>query len=248
MSGIQTIFSRYEKKYLTDAAAWDAFFELISPHIRPDPYGETRICNCYYDTPEHLLIRRSLDKPRYKEKLRLRCYGVPTEESIAFAELKKKFSGVVYKRRIALPYREAVAFLAGKDVELPASDEQIAREIRWMFRLYPGLSPTLALHYRRCAYYASDDPALRITVDSDIRFRTYDLDLRAGETGEHLLAPDARLLELKIAGAMPLWLSSALDVCHIFPTSFSKYGQAYLRLLRKADDPLKLSIGGSVYA
>ena len=248
MSNIQNIFSRYEKKYLTDAAAWDAFFERISPYICPDVYGETRVCNCYYDTPEHLLIRRSLDKPRYKEKLRLRCYGVPTEESIAFAEMKKKYDGVVYKRRIALPYRDAAAFLSGGEVTLPASDVQIAREIQWMFRLYPGLSPALALHYRRIAYYATDDPALRITVDSDIRFRTYDLDLRAGEAGECLLPPDARLLELKIAGAMPLWLSSALDACRIYPTSFSKYGEAYQRLLREADDPLQLSIGGSVYA
>lgn len=248
MSNIQNIFSRYEKKYLTNAAACDAFFALISPYIRPDPYGETRICNCYYDTPEHLLIRRSLDKPHYKEKLRLRCYGVPTEDSIAFAEVKKKYNGVVYKRRIPLPYRDAVAFLAGEDVVIPAGDEQIAREILWMFRLYPGLSPMLALHYLRSAHYAADDPALRITVDSDIRFRINDLDLRAGEAGEQLLSPDARLLELKIAGAMPLWLSSALDACRIFPASFSKYGEAYLRLLREADDPLKLSIGGSVYA
>lgn len=248
MSNIQNFFSRYEKKYLTDSAACDAFFDRISPYIRPDVYGETRICNCYYDTPEHLLIRRSLDKPRYKEKLRLRCYGVPTEESIAFAEVKKKYNGVVYKRRISLPYRDAAAFLADGEVEISASDAQIAREIQWMFRLYSGLSPALALHYLRCAYYASDDPALRITVDSDIRFRTYDLDLRAGEAGECLLPPEARLLELKIAGAMPLWLSSALDDCRIFPTSFSKYGEAYLRLLREADDPLQLSIGGSVYA
>ena len=248
MPGTQNIFSRYEKKYLTNAAACDAFFERISPYIRSDLYGATRICNCYYDTPEHLLIRRSLDKPRYKEKLRLRCYGVPTEDSIAFAEVKKKFKGVVYKRRISLPYRDAVAFLAGGSVEIPVDDAQIAREILWMFRLYPGLSPALALHYQRSAYYASDDPSLRITVDSDIRFRTYDLDLRAGETGEHLLSPDARLLELKIAGSMPLWLSSALDACRIFPTSFSKYGKAYLCLLQEAGDPLKLSIGGSVYA
>ena len=152
------------------------------------------------------------------------------------------------KRRAYAALILAVAFLAGRPVDIPAGDAQIAREIQWMFRLYPGLSPALAIHYRRCAYYASDDPALRITVDSDVRYRTYDLDLRAGETGELLLPSDARLLELKIAGAMPLWLSSALDACRIFPTSFSKYGKAYLRLLQEADDPLTLSIGGSVYA
>lgn len=244
MQNIRNIFCRYEKKYMTDAISAEAFFAHIAPYIRPDPFGETRICNCYYDTPDHLLIRRSLDKPRYKEKLRLRCYGVPTDESTAFIELKKKYEGVVYKRRIALPYREATAFLYGEGGDAP--DAQIAREIRWMFRLYDGLSPAMALHYRRCAYYASDDADLRITVDSDIRFRTYDLDLRAGEAGELLLSPDARLLELKIAGAMPLWLVSALDECRIYPTSFSKYGQAYLHLLRT--NALKKTDGGSVYA
>lgn len=244
MPGVRNIFSRYEKKYLTDAASAEAFFARIAPYIRPDPFGETRICNCYYDTPDRLLIRRSLDKPHYKEKLRLRCYGVPTDDSTAFVELKKKYDGVVYKRRIALPYPEAETFLSGEGGVAP--DLQIAREIRWMFRLYQGLAPAMALHYQRCAYYASDDADLRITVDSDIRYRTYDLDLRAGTAGELLLPPDARLLELKIAGAMPLWLSSALDECRIRPGSFSKYGEAYLRLLR--ENTLKTNRGGSVYA
>lgn len=244
MPSIRNIFCRYEKKYMTDAASAEAFFAQIAPYIRPDLFGETRICNCYYDTPDHLLIRRSLDKPRYKEKLRLRCYGVPTDESTAFVELKKKYEGVVYKRRIPLPYREATAFLSGEGRDAP--DAQIAREIRWMFRLYDGLSPALALHYQRSAYYASDDADLRITMDSDIRFRTYDLDLRAGEAGELLLSPDTRLLELKIAGAMPLWLTSALNDCRIYPTSFSKYGEAYLQLLHT--NALKKTDGGSVYA
>lgn len=233
MPNIRNIFCRYEKKYLTNADAIDAFFDRIAPYISPDPYGETRICNCYFDTPDHLLIRRSLDKPHYKEKLRLRCYGVPTDESTAFVEVKKKYDGVVYKRRMTLPYREAMAFLNGEAEGRHVSDPQIAREILWMFRLYPHLAPALALHYQRCAYYASDDADLRITVDSDIRYRTDELDLRAGEAGELLLPPDARLLELKIAGAMPLWLSAALDSCRIFPSSYSKYGQAYLCLLRQ---------------
>lgn len=244
MPGIRNIFCRYEKKYLASADAAEAFLRCISPRIRPDPFGRTRICNCYYDTPDHLLIRRSLEKPRYKEKLRLRCYGVPTDDSPAFAEVKKKYDGVVYKRRLSLPYRQATEFLAGDDA---GPDSQIAREIRWMLGFYPSLSPKLALHYERNAYYAVDDEELRITVDRDIRFRTSDLDLRAGIDGEPLLGQDLRLLELKIAGAMPLWLASALDECRIFPTTFSKYGEAYLRLLRQTDDSLLKIAGGSVY-
>ncbi len=244
MPGIRNIFCRYEKKYLASSDAVEAFLRRIAPRIRPDPYGETCICNCYYDTPDYLLIRRSLEKPRYKEKLRLRCYGVPTNESMAFAEVKKKYDGLVYKRRLSLPYRQAAELLAGGNV---GTDSQIAREIRWMLRFYPSLSPRVALHYERCAYYAVDDEELRITVDSDIRFRTSDLDLRAGTSGEPLLGQDIQLLELKIAGAMPLWLVSALDECRIFPTTFSKYGEAYLRLLQQTNHSLLKIAGGSVY-
>lgn len=216
-------FARVEKKYIATAGQIDGFLSCISPLVKPDRYPSSDVNNIYYDTPERLLIRRSLDKPLYKEKLRLRCYGPAKEAESGFVELKKKYRGVVYKRRVALPYEDAEALLRGE--RPPAT--QIEREILYMFELYPGLAPAYFIHYHRDSYCGTDDPEIRITIDRDIRWREDRLDIREGDDGTDLLPEGMRILEMKVQGSMPLWLSSALDENRIRPTSFSKYGNAF---------------------
>ena len=143
-----------------------------------------------------------------------------------FLEVKKKVRGVVYKRRICLPLAQAMECLAQGSV--PAAGGQIGREIAYMLRRY-RLRPAVLLAYDRTAY-AELEPSpnrLRITIDRDIRSRQTDLDLRLGSAGESLLAPGMRLMEIKTAHAIPLWLCAALDQNEIRPTSFSKYGRVY---------------------
>ena len=226
MGNLTYVFERVERKFLLTPAQYAGPMRTLPEYMQADQYGESTILSLYLDTEDSLLIRRSLEKPVYKEKLRLRSYGVPREMDNVFLEVKKKVRGVVYKRRICLPLAQAMECLAQGSV--PAAGGQIGREIAYMLRRY-RLRPAVLLAYDRTAY-AELEPSpnrLRITIDRDIRSRQTDLDLRLGSAGESLLAPGMRLMEIKTAHAIPLWLCAALDQNEIRPTSFSKYGRVY---------------------
>jgi len=218
-------FERHEVKYLLDSRQRSALERAMLGHMQADEYGESTICSLYYDTPDNRLIRRSLDKPDYKEKLRLRSYGRTKPDGNVFVELKKKYNGIVYKRRVSMTEREATAFLAGR-APMP-KDCQIGREIDWFMKFYRTLAPAMYLCYDRIAYFCPEDDGLRITFDRNIRWRTDDLTLTAAPGGELLIRPDQSLLEIKTGTAMPLWLTRALSENGIKKTSFSKYGTAY---------------------
>lgn len=228
MNAYQDVFKRYEKKYLVNRAQYDALSKVLADRMVPDRFAQSTIGNIYYDTPDFRLIRRSLDRPAYKEKLRLRTYRVPNAQTEAFVEIKKKFDHIVYKRRIAMPYWQALDYLDG--VPIP-NNSQIAQEINWFCRFYQGLQPAICICYDRYAMFDQYQPALRMTFDTGIRWRTDHLDLSYGMDGQHILPSDTCLLEIKIPGATPLWLARALSELEIFPTHFSKYGAAYQTLL-----------------
>lgn len=222
------VFKRNEKKYLLTEAQYRQLRKNIGYKIKPDRFPSGLVCNIYYDTPSYELIRRSIEKPLYKEKLRLRSYGVPEEGSMVFAEIKKKSMGVVYKRRISMNYNEAVNFLSGG---FPPQETQITKEISWMLGHYESLAPSMFLSYERLAFAGCEDHSLRITFDNSITYRNTDLALTEGVWGYKLLEPTTRLMEIKFTGGMSVWLARALSQLEIYPTSFSKYGRAYQRLL-----------------
>lgn len=229
------VFKRVEVKFLLDARQRAALERAMREHMEADEYGESTICSLYYDTPDSRLIRRSLEKPMYKEKLRLRSYGTAKPDGNIYIELKKKYDGIVYKRRISMKEREATAWLAGR-MERP-QDSQIAREVEWFRDFYGDLEPAMMMCYDRIAYFCPTDEDLRITLDRNIRWRTEDLTLTAAPWGEQLLRPGQSLLEIKCAGAMPLWLVKALSDNGIRRTSFSKYGTAYTITQERKDMP-----------
>jgi SPX domain protein involved in polyphosphate accumulation len=222
------IFKRVEKKYLLTDADRKALLEKISPMLVPDKYGHSTISSLYLDTPDFRIIRASIEAKEwghaYKEKLRLRTYGTPSEDSKTFLEIKKKYKGVVYKRRISLSHAEAMDYINGGK---KPPDSQIMREIDYAMRFYGHPKPSVIVSYERDAFFVRDLPALRITFDSGVRYRNTDLDLANGSYGKKLIDDSFCLMEIKTDGAMPLWLSHALDECKIFPTSYSKYGTAY---------------------
>lgn len=224
-------FKRTEKKYLMSEEKYNRLREAIEPYMQVDDYGLTAICNIYYDTPNYDLIRRSLDAPMYKEKLRLRSYGIPKEDSTVFVEIKKKYNGIVYKRRTAMNYREATDYLLHGS--RPSFDSQILHEIDYFIKLYRP-EPKLFLAYDRIALFGRKDPEFRMTFDTAIRSRTDDLDLSHGDRGTLLFGNEHEntyLLEVKINGSLPLWLSHILTENEIYPTSFSKYGEIYKKQL-----------------
>lgn len=220
----QMIFKRYEIKYMLTKQQLSIIKEAIKEHMEADVHGQNAICSLYFDTPDFLLIRRSLEHPVYKEKLRLRSYGTAQPDSTVFIELKKKYDSVVYKRRVAMTEQNAEDYLLHHKKIM---DTQITREIDYCMDFYHDLAPAVMLSYQREAFYGKNDPDFRITFDEKILWRDYDLSLCSGIYGNPILPPGNVLMEVKTSSAIPLWFTEILTKNHIYKTSFSKYGTAY---------------------
>ncbi|MBE6672117.1 MAG: polyphosphate polymerase domain-containing protein [Ruminococcaceae bacterium] len=225
MAEFQFTFKRYEKKFLISEEQCQLLLERLDGRMVPDKYPHSTITNIYYDTPEFQIIRRSIDKPLYKEKLRLRSYGVPGESGRVFVEIKKKFKGVVYKRRVDMTLAQAREYLSGR--ARPPKESQITREIDYFLKFYKGIGPAMYISYERDSFASPTDSVLRITLDRQIIWRENDLDLAKGIYGEEILPPDSVLMEIKVPGVFPIWLVRILDDLKIKPISYSKYGTIF---------------------
>lgn len=221
----QTIFKRYEIKYMLTSSQADELSEIMAEHMYADVHGRNTICNLYFDTPSFRLIRNSLEKPEYKEKFRIRSYGRADEDAKVFAEIKKKYKKVVYKRRIELKEKQADKYFCKREGDIPSS--QIKREMDYMFSFYNGLKPRVFISYEREAFYAKDDYDFRVTFDRNILWRQTDLSLKSGVYGSPLLKEGCVLMEVKTALSIPKWMRDFLDENKLYKTSFSKYGAAY---------------------
>ena len=224
----QMIFQRYEFKYLMDARQLQAVLAAMAPHMVPDEYSHSSIRNLYLDTPDFRLIRRSLEKPVYKEKLRVRSYGRAGREAAVFVELKKKFLSVVYKRRISMPQNQVLRCVAGTELW---PDSQIGAELAYAADFYKTLRPAVFLCYERDSFRGVEDEGFRVTFDREIRYRREELTLDSDTWGIPILAPGRVLMEVKVAGGLPLWMVHVLSEQGVFKTSFSKYGAAYQDIL-----------------
>lgn len=229
----QATFQRYELKFMLTKDQYEILVAAISPYMAPDHYGRTNIRNLYYDTNSWRLIRHSMEKPVYKEKLRLRSYGI--DRKPIYVELKKKYRATVYKRRLSMPEEMAVEWLAGGNCP---QDSQIGKEIHYFRDFYQTLRPRVFLSYDRIAWYAKDGSDLRVTFDESIQYRTEDLTLNANSPCIPIMGEDQVLMEIKTSGGIPLWLTQVLSQHKIYKTSFSKYGTAYQNMIHS---------GGFVY-
>ena len=225
----QTVFKRYELKYMLTPEQKEKLLQAMQPYMQPDKYGRTTIRNIYFDTDSYRLIRRSMEKPAYKEKLRIRSYAQATEGSTVFVELKKKYDGIVYKRRIALPQNDAMAWIC-REGECPVNT-QISREIEYFMDFYGKPKPTVFLSYEREAYFEKNGGDFRVTFDDNILCRQTDISLCSPAYGAPILPEGKVLMELKCAGGIPLWMAQVLSREKIYKTSFSKYGTAYSTLI-----------------
>ncbi len=217
-------FKRTEKKYLLSDIQFEQFLEKCESKITEDEYKEFTVNNIYYDNEENLLLRRSIAKPYYKEKLRLRGYN-DFENNQLFLEIKKKCDKVVYKRRSNISFEEVDDSLDMRNV-----DTQIKKEIDFFIKRYNPI-PKYYIGYRRTAFKAKENHSLRITFDKDITYRLDDLDLRSGFYGKKLLDKNQVIMEIKTNGSMPLWLVKVLNELKIYPTSYSKVGNIYKKEL-----------------
>ena len=237
---MKSIFKRNEKKYIISKEQSLDFQEIISKHMEPYHYDNYVVQNIYYDTENWDLIRASTEKPLYKEKMRLRCYGIPNNESKIFLELKKKYKGIVYKYRISIPFNEFSKLPQSSAMNIAATnDSQVSRELNYFMNKY-NVSKKIHIAYKRTAF-TGDIPLelyekneLRITFDSDIRFRLDKFDFLINpDIGTPLLPKDIVVMEIKTPAIIPLWMAAALSELKIFPMPFSKYGKCYTGFLIK---------------
>lgn len=222
---------RVEMKYLLSPEQTAFLLEKLRGHMEPDQYGRSTIESLYYDTPNYRLIRASIEKPLFKEKIRLRSYGVATESSPVFLELKRKAYGVVYKRRVQTTIPLVEKFFSGDgDICAPG---QINSEITAFRDFYKELVPSCLILCERTAYFEPGGD-LRLTIDENPRYRLDRLTLTGDTGGIPLLGEGMTILEIKVQDAMPLRLASILSEGKIRKCSFSKYGEAYRRQLLEA--------------
>ncbi len=227
--GYQAVFKRYELKYLLTWEQKREILRAMEGHMALDGYGRSTIRNIYFDTDDYRMVRHSLEKPVYKEKLRLRSYQQAQPDLPIFVELKKKYRSVVYKRRIALPEQEAMAWLC-RGAE-PEAHTQIRAEVDYVLQYYKTLHPVMFLSYEREAYFPLDDSDFRVTFDENLLARTDGLSLGLAPGGASLIGEDMTLMEIKTPGGIPLWMTHALTRQRVYKTSFSKYGIAYQNLI-----------------
>ncbi len=233
-----TVFQRYEKKFLMNQTVMGQLLPVIARHMDPDKFcrnGQTyHICNLYFDTDQDDVIRESLQHPFYKEKLRLRSYGLPqSPDTPVFLELKKKVNRIVTKRRAKLSYGAAAAFLQTRAI--PAGADYMTRQVLGEVAYYlshKDVAPTTLISYDRMAFFDRTDRNFRLTFDSNLRHLRGDASFHHGREGELLFPEDFRLMEVKVSSAYPKWFADLLSEHRVFPHSFSKYGVAYKTYLK----------------
>ena len=238
----QTVFKRYEMKYMMTTQQKRKVLEAMFPYMKLDNYGHTTIRNVYFDTDNYRLVRRSIEKPVYKEKLRIRSYDQAKPQDKVFIELKKKYDDVVYKRREALTQLETLEWLVRRTPFPKAT--QMGNEIDYFFKFYQTLKPKVFLSYEREAFYSLDGSDFRVTFDENILARQEELSMSRDVWGERLIGENQVLMEIKTSGGIPLWMTKVLTQERIYKTSFSKYGTAYEKMIcGKEEENRNIKIG-----
>ncbi|MBO4365623.1 MAG: polyphosphate polymerase domain-containing protein [Eggerthellaceae bacterium] len=243
MKPAENPFERNEKKYILTAQQYRDLVIALQDRLEDDEYPESTVQSLYYDTPDRLMINRSLSKPAYKEKFRVRAYGPANEKCIVYVELKKKFKGVVYKRRVPLGLEEASLYVAGMPYEQAArlsivrglvlpeafswATLQTIAEFDACLARCEVLEPAMVIVVDRLAKRTVDGSDVRITFDHELRWRDTDLRLGCNLDGAPLFDEGTVVMEIKCQDAYPLWLARVLSTLHIYPQSCSKVGRAY---------------------
>ncbi len=238
---MKDVFERYELKFVISKEQRNKLRELLDMYMKEDQYGKSSLYNLYYDTEDFLLIRRSIEKPVYKEKLRLRSYKEVDDSSEVFVEIKKKMKKIVYKRRVVMRYADALMYLKDTkgvqtDNNIVTKQAQILREIDYFKEMYQTLAPRVLIAYDREAYFGETDETFRLTFDQNIIWSDTELNLKKPSMGALVLEEDKVLMEIKVSSGIPMWLTKFLSENNIYKTSFSKYGNAYKQILQKQRD------------
>lgn len=251
-------FSRYELKFQMSYDTYMQFKERLGEHLQPDAYGDAEgfytIMNLYFDTYDNFFHRQNQNREPFRQKLRLRTYSIDNLDATCFLEIKKKYKGLVNKRRTVLSLRDAYRFLGldealeeeavanggSIDTESPivVSNKQIFNEVSF-FADFFKVTPRMVLAYDRRAFFDAVDDSVRVTFDRNIRYRTTDLRLEHGSYGECFVDKDIVLMELKVEKSVPMWMVELLNEFGLFKKKFSKYSTCINRGFYTTDYPMQ---------
>lgn len=218
------IIDRCEQKYFLTNKQYEELMNKIEKKLEKDKYFSETIYNLYFDNDIFELINRSLDKPEYKEKIRLRSYEIVNNTSNVFLEIKKKYCSHTNKRRIIMKYCDYLNYINQNIV--PDSCKQIFNEIDYCFKKYV-LKPKIKIRYDRKSYYLKEDDKFRITFDNNVRYSFKNLDFTVFNKEDKLLFKNGFIMEVKTFRGIPLWLNAIFSELKIYPTSYSKVGEIY---------------------
>ena len=223
------VFRRYEEKYLLSEEDKYKLFQEINKYLEEDEYFKSKICSIYFDNDNNDLIINSLEKPIYKDKIRLRSYGIPNINDNVFLEIKNKYKGITGKRRIKIKLKDFNEYIENNN---NINNSQIMKELDYLFKYY-HLKPSMYISYDRLSYVGKSNDYLRITLDSNLKARQDNLKLDYGDYGKRYFKDNYYIMEIKTLGSIPLWLTRSLNKLGIFPTSFSKYGNFYKKYIEE---------------
>lgn len=221
---INTNFKRFEQKYLLTEEQFLSLTNVLNEYFEKDKYYNSKIYNIYFDNDNYDIIINSIEKPKYKDKIRLRSYKEPKSNDIVFLEIKQKYKGIVYKRRISLTLKQFNNYV-NKDI-LPYKDNQIMKELNYYIKYY-HLHPSIFVAYDRLAYYCREDENFRVTFDTNLRSRTVNLKLKDTKDNKLYFDKKRHIMEVKCLYGLPLWFTKILSENRIYPISFSKVGSIY---------------------
>ena len=218
---MNTIIDRFEIKYLLNKCDYNLLINKINDYLVKDKYFKETIYNIYFDSDDYYLINRSLEKPIYKEKIRMRSYDKTNDYTNIFLEIKKKYIKNSNKRRVVISYKDYLDYINYGII--PKCDKQIMNEIDYYFKRYK-LKPKIKILYDRLAYSLKGDDTFRITFDTNIRYSNENMDFN---NDDNTLFMSDYIMEIKTFSGIPLWLNKILNSLNIYPTSYSKVGKIY---------------------
>lgn len=237
---IQTNFQRIETKYILDRAMLARLEADMRPYLTADDYATSTISNVYFDNDEFQMIQDSIARKGGREKMRMRTYAEqPNDDSQVFLEIKKKCDEVGFKYRLVSNPLSVTNYIVNGVADHTISDDRVKAEVEQLQERYLDLKPKMVISYDRYSMRGLEDKKVRVTVDSNIRYRDYDVDLASGRYGLPLLEDDKVIMEIKVPGQYPQWLADILNKYGLEDQSFSKYGKAYLQTKERLTQTVK---------
>ena len=232
-------FNRFELKYLVPLKAAQAFKHDLRANLVPDDHGDELgaygLSSLYYDSPDFRFYWEKVDGIKFRRKLRIRCYETAeplTADTPVFVEIKQRHNRVTQKRRVALPYAQALALCTERQLPEPGdfSSGELAvldeiASLTWQY----NLRPASLLRYTRQALIGTEyDTGLRVTFDTALTYHPQPLDpfslqLEDIQDGLALFPPDWCVLEIKVNERIPYWLTELVAAHNLNMVRVSKY-------------------------